>query len=113
VDRQAARSLGRTAGRFPRPALHPDRSDPGADNPHLLQAAVLAAGLDGIERKLDPGPRSDTHTSTDPPPPGTARPLPSSLAEALTAFGQEQLLHQALGESFSQAYDSLAPKRSE
>ncbi|MCX5947581.1 MAG: hypothetical protein NTY67_05140 [Cyanobacteria bacterium] len=83
----------------------------GAANPYLLQAAVLAAGLDGIERKLDPGPRSDTYT--DPPPPGTARPLPNSLAEALTAFGQDQRLHQALGESFAQAYDSLAPKRSE
>ena len=85
----------------------------GAANPYLLQAAVLAAGLDGIERKLDPGPRSDTNTYTDPPPPGTARPLPSSLEEALTAFGQDQLLRQALGESFSQAYDRLAPKRSD
>ena len=84
----------------------------GAANPYLLQAAVLAAGLDGIERKLDPGPRSDTNTYTDPPPPGTARPLPSSLEEALTAFGQDQRLRQALGESFSQAYESLAPKRS-
>jgi glutamine synthetase type III len=85
----------------------------GAANPYLLQAAVLAAGLDGIERKLDPGPRSDTNTYTDPPQPGSARPLPSSLEEALTAFGQDQLLRQALGESFSQAYASLAPKRSE
>ena len=31
----------------------------GAANPYLLQAAVIAAGLDGLEKKSDPGPRYD------------------------------------------------------
>ena len=84
----------------------------GAANPYLLQAAVLAAGLDGIERKLDPGCRSDANTYTDPPEAGTARPLPSSLEEALQAFRQDQVLRQALGESFAQAYETLASRRS-
>ncbi len=83
----------------------------GAANPYLLQAAVLAAGLDGIERGLEPGPRSDANTYTDPPAAGTARPLPASLEEALAAFRQDQVLRDALGEAFAQAYDTLAPRR--
>ena len=84
----------------------------GAANPYLLQAAVLAAGLDGIERGLEPGPRSDANTYTDPPAAGTARPLPASLEEALEAFRQDQVLRDSLGESFAQAYESLAARRS-
>ncbi|HJP45803.1 MAG TPA: type III glutamate--ammonia ligase, partial [Arenicellales bacterium] len=37
----------------------------GAVNPYLLQAGVLAAGLDGIENKRDPGKRLDINMYTD------------------------------------------------
>ena len=37
----------------------------GAANPYLLQAGILAAGLDGIEHKRDPGPRLDINMYTD------------------------------------------------
>jgi glutamine synthetase len=40
----------------------------GAAHPYLLQAAVLAAGLDGIERRLDPGPRQDNDNYAAPLP---------------------------------------------
>jgi len=79
----------------------------GAANPYLLQAAVLAAGLDGIERRLDPGPRSDTNTDSEPPAPGGARPLPTSLEEALEAFAADAALQVALGEEFCSAYRAL------
>jgi glutamine synthetase len=79
----------------------------GAANPYLLQAAVLAAGLDGMERQLDPGPRSDANTYTDPPAPGTAQPLPASLEEALEAFAADAVLQGALGEAFCGAYSEL------
>jgi len=79
----------------------------GAANPYLLQAAVLAAGLDGIERQLDPGPRSDANTYTDPPAPGTAQPLPGSLEEALEAFAVDTILQDALGSEFCAAYQEL------
>ena len=85
----------------------------GAANPYLLQAAVLAAGLDGIERQLDPGPRSDANTYTDPPSAEMARCLPASLAESQAAFRQDTVLRKALGESFCQAYEALVPLRPE
>ncbi|MCT4365836.1 MAG: glutamine synthetase, partial [Synechococcaceae cyanobacterium MAG-AL1] len=70
-------------------------------------AAVLAAGLDGLERQLDPGPRNDANLYTDPPAPGTTPPLPANPEEALAAFAADTVLRQALGEPFCQAYESL------
>ncbi|NQV11253.1 MAG: type III glutamate--ammonia ligase [Cyanobacteria bacterium] len=78
-----------------------------AASPYLLPAAVLAAGLDGLERQLDPGPRNDANLYTDPPALGTAPPLPANPEEALAAFAADTLLRQALGEPFCQAYESL------
>jgi glutamine synthetase len=83
----------------------------GAANPYLLQAAVLAAGLDGIERQLDPGPRSERNTAAEPPAGSDWRALPSSLEEALAAFAADSRLRAALGEPFCQAYLALAPRR--
>ena len=79
----------------------------GDANPYLLQAAVLAAGLDGIERQLDPGPRSDANLYTDPPQGAAARALPANLHAALDAFSADTVLRQALGEPFCQAYEHL------
>ena len=82
----------------------------GDSNPYLLPAAVLAAGLDGLERQLDPGPCSleDFHAS----PPADGRPLPRSQAEALAALAADGPLREALGEAFCEAYGRLLPQRS-
>lgn len=80
----------------------------GAANPYLLQAAVLAAGLDGVERQLDPGPCSEADLHSGPPP--TPLPsLPSCLGDALDHLEADTILRQALGEPFCQSY--LALKR--
>jgi glutamine synthetase len=76
----------------------------GDANPYLLQAAVLAAGLDGIERQLDPGPRNDANAYTDPPTGAAAMALPATLEAAQAAFATDTALRQALGEQFCQAY---------
>jgi glutamine synthetase len=83
----------------------------GAANPYLLPAAVLAAGLDGLERELSPGARSDADTYADPPDPARVRPMPTCLAEAREAFRQDTVLRQALGEPFCQAWEALAGRR--
>ncbi|MFN9934134.1 MAG: type III glutamate--ammonia ligase [Cyanobacteriota bacterium] len=82
----------------------------GAASPYLLQAAVLAAGLDGIERQLDPGRRLDTNAYTHPPSEADARRLPTSLAEALAAFEADTVLREALGLEFCAAYSALAAR---
>lgn len=88
-------------------------SDPSC-NPYLALGGLLAAGLDGIERKLDPG----TPTLVDPDSLSDAeraqrgiRRLPRSLGEALDAFERDEVLRDALGDVLAREY--LAVKRSE
>jgi glutamine synthetase len=79
----------------------------GSAHPYLLQAAVLAAGLDGIARQLDPGPRRDNDNYADPLGTGECQRLPADLGEALDAFATDAQLRQALGEEFCSAYEHL------
>ena len=69
-----------------------------AANPYLYMASQIVAGLDGIARKLDPGPCADT-------PYETAAPfLPKSLEEALTALRHDTCFAEAFGQSFIDYY---------
>ena len=76
----------------------------GAVNPYLLQAVVLAAGLDGIDTNAHPGPRYDIdmyqlgHTVKDAPR------LPLNMLDAIRGFDKDTGLKAALGEEFSAAY---------
>ena len=71
----------------------------GADiNPYLAMAASLAAGLDGIERKLDLPPQTVNAYS------GDAQPLPRSLAEATRLFRHSHIAREWLGEEFTVHY---------
>jgi len=53
-------------------------------NPYLAFAAMLMAGLDGIENDLDPGSPADYDLFDDPS--GRIAQVPGSLAEALDAL---------------------------
>jgi glutamine synthetase type III len=79
----------------------------GAAHPYLLQAAILAAGLDGIERGLEPGPRHDNDNYAQPLGPQRCHSLPSDLGQALDAFAADAVLRAALGEEFCLAYERL------
>jgi glutamine synthetase type III len=79
----------------------------GSTHPYLLQAAVLAAGLDGIERQIEPGPRRDNDNYAKPLTPGQCQRLPADLGEALDAFSADTNLRSALGEEFCLAYERL------
>jgi glutamate---methylamine ligase len=69
----------------------------GATNPYLLQAGVLAAGLDGIRNKRDPGKRldidmyADGHLVTD------TKKLPLNLLDALRALEGSSVIRDAFG----------------
>ncbi len=79
----------------------------GAANPYLLQAVIIAAGLDGLRGKADPGQRHDVdmyqfgHTVTDAPK------LPLNLLDALRAYDADEELKRAMGLEFSAAYLKL------
>jgi glutamine synthetase len=62
-------------------------------NPYLAVAAMVAAGLDGIDRGLDPGEPVSGVAS-----PIGAETLPRTLAEALDALEVDTVLRDALGE---------------
>jgi len=88
-------------------------SDP-SNNPYLALGALLAAGLDGIENKRDPGEPTlvdpDTLSEAERKRRGIRR-LPTSLGEALDALERDEVLRSALGETLAKEY--LAVKRSE
>lgn len=87
--------------------------DPMA-NPYLVNAVTLAAGLDGIERKLElpPEPTAETLKLTDRQMVEAGyTPLPRSLKEALDVFEDSQFMKDALGEHIHSFF--LKKKRDE
>jgi glutamine synthetase type III len=79
----------------------------GAANPYLLQAAVLAAGLDGIKNGRDPGKRLDINMYTDGHKANGAKKLPLNLLDALRALGKSPVLKEAFGEKTLASYIKL------
>ncbi|MEV0228893.1 glutamine synthetase family protein [Nonomuraea sp. NPDC050786] len=106
-NREAAVRVCSPLGESGEPNLELKPSDSAA-NPYLALGAVIHAGLDGIRRKLDPGPAVDVDPDTRP---GQYTRLPSSLEEALDALEADEVLMEALGPLRRSAY--LAVKRSE
>jgi glutamine synthetase len=70
-------------------------------NPYLALAAVLAAGMDGMDRNLDPGETASVDPATLSDEERASKgiyPLPASLDEALDALESDGVLIEALGE---------------
>jgi glutamine synthetase len=76
-------------------------------NPYLVMAAVLAAGIDGAERGLEPPPPTAQVAYVD----ETATRLPRTLDDAVAAFEADGALRDRLGEEFVHLF--LAVKRHE
>jgi len=70
----------------------------GAVNPYAMQATILAAGLDGIHGKRDPGKRLDINMYTHGHLAGDVKRLPLNLLDALRALQASKLLNDGLGE---------------
>jgi glutamine synthetase len=78
------------------PSLRVECRIPGADaNPYLAYAGLLAAGLDGIERKLDPGPpfAGDAYRGADLPR------VPQTLAAAIDELERSPFARAAFGDA--------------
>ena len=74
---------------------------PGADaNPYLAFAAMLAAGMAGVEEQLDCGKDYHGNAYVDP----ALRALPKSLREAADLLDQSKLARRAFGEQVVEFY---------
>jgi glutamine synthetase len=84
------------------PATHlENRIGEPAANPYLYMASQIYAGLDGIARRLEPGP------SADAPYEAPAALLPKNLSEALTALSADDALRDGFGKTFLDYYIHL------
>ena len=78
---------------------------PGGDtNPYLAYAAVLAAGLHGIEHRLEPPPefRGNGYLATD------ASRVPRTLGEATGEFEASEIAREAFGDEVVAHYLNMA-----
>jgi glutamine synthetase len=73
-------------------------------NPYLAFAVMLAAGLDGIERKLEPPmPAEEDLYHVDSVRAGLAM-LPGDLGEAIEALQEDEIIQDALGQHVYERY---------
>ncbi|UWU68739.1 glutamine synthetase family protein [Bradyrhizobium sp. NC92] len=72
-----------------------------AANPYLYMASQILSGLDGVDRKLDPGPSADTPYETKAPP------LPKSLRDAVSALKDDPFFREKLGAEFVDYYTHI------
>lgn len=79
----------------------------GATNPYLLQAAVVAAGLDGVSNKRDPGKRVDLNMYTEQHKLKKLRKLPANLLDAIRLLDNSKVARSAFGDEFIDSYVKL------
>lgn len=93
--------------RIPGPGRIENRTVDGAANPYLACAAMLAAGLDGIEKRMDPGKRNDDNLYEIPEAELQRRGigfLPTTLREALDCLEGDKVVKEALGAEYADYY---------
>jgi len=93
--------------RVPGPGRIEYRLADGAVNPYLLQAGLLAAGLDGIAEARDPGTALDRNMYAATSGADGVRRLPLNLLDSVRAFQASTSLRAALGAAFCEAYAKL------
>src|SRR5438132_1954411 len=86
--------------RIPAPGRIEDRTVDGSTNPYLAATAILAAGIDGIENRIDPGEANSENLYSIPH--DEFRPrgldiLPGNLLDAMRNLRQDEVLREAFG----------------
>jgi glutamine synthetase len=93
--------------RIPGPGRVEDRTIDGSCNPYLAATVILAAGLDGIESKLDPGEANSENLYAIPYDELRARgleTLPANLLDATEELERDDVLREALGRGRDEDY---------
>jgi len=93
--------------RVPGPGRFELRLADGAANPYLLQAVIIAAGLDGIRTKADPGKRYEIDMYAEGHKVRGAPKLPLNMLDAIRTFDRDKTLKSAMGDAFSAAFIKL------
>jgi len=93
--------------RIPDPGRFELRLMDGAANPYLMQAGVIASGLDGMANKRDPGKRLDINMYTDSHKIRNLRKLPANLLDAVRLFDASKVVRSAFGDEFVNSYVKL------
>jgi len=93
--------------RVPDPGRFELRLMDGAVNPYLLQAGMLAAGLDGVENNRDPGDPLDINMYEEGHLVKDARHLPENLLDAIRLLDNNAIMRKALGDDFVNAFVKL------
>ena len=79
----------------------------GATNPYLLQAGIIAAGLDGLDKKRNPGKPINVNMYEDAHKVKGAKKLPLSLNQALNNLNKSKVLKSAFGKDVINSYITL------
>ena len=79
----------------------------GSSNPYLLQAGIIAAGIDGMEKKRDPGQPLFINMYKDGKNYPNIKNLPSNLEDALEHLSSNEILLSAFGEKNITSYLKL------
>lgn len=93
--------------RIPEPNRFEFRILDGATNPYLGPAAVLMAGLDGLENQRDPGKRLDIDMYAEGFKITDAKKLPLNLLDALRLFDASAIARKNFGDGFVDSYVKL------
>jgi len=79
----------------------------GATNPYLLQAGIIAAGLDGLDKKINPGKPINVNMYEEAHKVKGAKKLPLSLTQALSNMNKSKVLKSAFGKDVINSYITL------
>ena len=79
----------------------------GAANPYLMQAGIVAAGLDGIKNKRKPGKPLFNNMYAEPEKAKGAKKLPLNLLDAIRLLDKSKPLRDSLGDDLIDAYVKL------
>ncbi len=93
--------------RIPDPGRFELRLMDGSANPYLLQASVLAAGINGIKNKIDPGKPLDCNMYEDFEKYPNLPKLPDELDQSLKQLKQNKEMNEAFGVNVIDSYVKL------
>ena len=97
--------------RVPDPGRFELRLMDGSSNPYLLQAGIIAAGLEGINKKLNPGKPLHCNMYKDFKKYPNLKKLPNDIEQAIKMLEKSKSLSNAFGKDVIASYTKL--KRSE